>query len=270
MTILDTILAHKREEVLQAKETVSTSQLEQLPGYNRPRYSLKAFVANPQLSGIIAEFKRKSPSRGIINGTATVAETTQGYMHAGVSGLSILTDEHFFGGTLEDLAAGRAATEIPILRKDFVIDEYQIVEARAWGADAILLIAAALEPELLLRLAKFAHSIEMEVLMEVHNREELDRSLNDHLDLVGVNNRNLKDFTVDIHTSLQLAEYIPEQFVRVAESGLSDPREVVRLRLAGYQGFLMGQRFMETSHPATACEAFVAELNSLSPSNAPS
>jgi len=260
MTILDKIIEHKRKEVSDRKATISIDQLEQAPNYQLNRVSLSTKLKDPNESGIIAEFKRKSPSKGIINDQAEVTTTTIGYQEAGASGLSVLTDSIFFGGSAKDIEQIREQVQIPILRKDFIIDTYQIIEARAMGADVILLIAAVLTKKQLQELAAFAHSLQLEVLMEVHNQEELDRGLNPHIDLVGVNNRNLKDFTVDIQTAMGLASSIPDTFVKVAESGLSDPKEIKVLREYGYKGFLMGQRFMETAQPETACYAFIQSL----------
>ncbi|MEM7655915.1 MAG: indole-3-glycerol phosphate synthase TrpC [Bacteroidota bacterium] len=269
MSILDQIIAHKRQEVTDLKALFPVKLLEQSIYFESPTVSLRQYLTRPDKHGIIAEIKRKSPSRGEINPFVNVEKVSIGYMQAGASALSILTDEEFFGGKSEDLTLARRMNYCPILRKDFVIDEYQIVEARSIGADAILLIAACLYPQEVRQLAAFAHSLGLEVLMEVHDRNELDRSLNEHVDLVGVNNRNLKDFTVDIQTSLELAPHIPDEVVKVAESGLSDPNEVVRLKEAGFEGFLMGQRFMETSQPEKACAQFIEQLSKLTPLPSP-
>ena len=259
-TILDAIVEHKRQEVAQRKELYPVKLLEQSPYFETPTVSLKAYLQRPDLPGIIAEIKRQSPSQGPINPHVSVERVSIGYMQAGASALSILTDGKFFGGKNEDLTLARRMNYCPILRKDFTIDEYQIVEARSIGADAVLLIAACLTPDEIQRLAAFAQSLGLEVLMEVHDAEELSRSLCDDLDLVGVNNRNLKDFSVDIQTSLDLASQIPGQFVKVAESGLSAPGQVIQLAQAGFEGFLMGQAFMETAQPEKACARFIDQL----------
>jgi indole-3-glycerol phosphate synthase len=261
--ILDEIIAHKRNEVAARKELYPTKLLEQSPYFEAPCVSLRQYVTRPDLHGIIAEIKRRSPSQGDIHPYVDVERVSIGYMQAGASALSILTDEKYFGGSAADLTLARRLNYCPILRKDFIVEEYQLIEARSIGADAVLLIAAALSPAEIEMLARRAHELGLEVLLEVHDREELDRNLHENIDLVGVNNRNLKDFTVDINTSLELAELIPDSFVKVAESGLSDPKEVVRLRQAGYRGFLMGQRFMETSEPHKACARFIGELKKL-------
>ncbi|MEL6590740.1 MAG: indole-3-glycerol phosphate synthase TrpC, partial [Bacteroidota bacterium] len=263
MNILDEIVAHKRQEVAEQKALYPTKLLEQSIYFETPCISMREYITRPDKSGIIAEIKRRSPSKGDINPYVSVEKVSIGYMQAGASALSILTDNKYFGGKNEDLTLARQLNYCPILRKEFIIDEYQIVEARSIGADAILLIAACLEPAALKSLAAFAHSLGLQVLMEVHDEAELQGSLNEHLDLVGINNRNLKDFTVDINTSLQLVDQIPNEFVKVAESGISDPKEVIRLQEAGFQGFLMGQRFMETSQPEKACKRFVESLTAL-------
>jgi indole-3-glycerol phosphate synthase len=262
--ILDTIVAHKRQEVSDRQALYPIKLLEQSGYYQTPTVSLRHYLMRDDLSGIIAEIKRRSPSQGDINPYISIERVSIGYMQAGASALSILTDEKFFGGKSEDLTLARRMNYCPILRKDFVISEYQIVEARSMGADAILLIAACLSPAEIDQFATLAQSLGLEVLLEVHDREELARSLCDSIDLVGVNNRNLKDFSVSLNPSLSLAELIPNQFVKVAESGLSDPKEVVRLRQAGYRGFLMGQRFMETAQPEKACARFIEQLRALS------
>ncbi|TAE57151.1 MAG: indole-3-glycerol phosphate synthase TrpC [Bacteroidetes bacterium] len=257
MSILGTIIIHKRSEVEERKSLYPVKLLEKSPYFTSPCVSLRQYLTRPDLSGVIAEFKRKSPSKGDINPYASVEQVSVGYMQAGASALSILTDKTFFGGKNEDLSLARRMNYCPILRKDFTIDEYQIVEARSIGADAILLIAAVLGPEEIRRLAAFARSLGMETLLEVHDKEELTRSLCDEVDLVGVNNRNLKDFSLSLDTSLSLAEYIPDTFVKVTESGIHSPEQARMLRGAGYQGFLIGEQFMKTARPEQACAKFI-------------
>ncbi len=262
MTILDTIVARKWDEIAQRKAAVSEIDLQNMPLFNRPVNSARSAILAPGSTGVIAEFKRKSPSKGIINDRVDVAETTRGYVAAGAAVLSVLTDEPFFGGTPADLQAARAANpQTPILRKDFVVDAYQLLEAKAWGADLVLLIAACLTPEQVRSLSKYAQALGMEVLLEVHDAEELHRSLCDSVDLVGVNNRNLKTFVTDIDTSVQLAGLIPDQYVKVTESGLHDASTMVRLHNAGYQAFLIGEAFMKTDDPATALSALVTDYH---------
>lgn len=268
MNILDKIVAHKQHEVAESKSLVPVKRLEQSIYFENRVVSMKQYVSDPEKTGIIAEFKRKSPSKGLINGTAEVEQTSIGYMQAGASALSILTDQSFFGGKNEDLTLARRFNFCPILRKDFVIDEYQIIEAKSIGADCILLIAAVLEPKRLEQLAGFAKQLGLEVLMEVHDKEELERSLNEHLDLVGVNNRNLKTFEVSLETSLGLVEIIPSQFLKISESGISDPGTLVQLKAAGFDGFLIGENFMKHSRPHQAAYNFMNEFRDLSAQHA--
>ncbi|MBI1228047.1 MAG: indole-3-glycerol phosphate synthase TrpC [Bacteroidetes bacterium] len=259
MTILDKIIAHKRLEVAEQQVKVPVGDLEKGPYFERPTFSLSTAICRPDKVGIIAEHKRKSPSKGIINTNVTVEEVTTGYVHAGASALSVLTDEQFFGGKNEDLTIARGLNEVPILRKDFTIGEYQILEAKAIGADAILLIAAVLTPVEVRQLSRFARSLGLETLLEIHDHRELDH-ICDSVDAVGVNNRNLADFTVDVHRSLELAPHIPDEFVKVSESGLSDPVVVLELRAAGFQGFLIGESFMKMAGPGWACGEFIHRL----------
>src|SRR5690606_18579854 len=267
MNILDKIVAHKQTEVAESKSLMPVKRLEQSIYFENQVVSMKHYVTDPEKTGIIAEFKRKSPSRGLINGVAEVEQTSIGYMQAGASALSILTDKEFFGGKNEDLTLARKYNFCPILRKDFVIDEYQIIEAKSIGADCILLIAAVLDPGRLEALAAFAKQLGLEVLMEVHDQEELDRSLNDQLDLVGVNNRNLKTFDVSLETSLSLVDIILSQFIKISESGISDPATLVDLKAAGFDGFLIGENFMKSDRPHQAAYNFMNEFRSLSSQN---
>ncbi|MFO7369654.1 MAG: indole-3-glycerol phosphate synthase TrpC [Bacteroidales bacterium] len=256
MTILNEIISHKIKEVSLVKEKVPISRLEESLYFQRNPLSFTDFLLNPDKTGIIAEFKRKSPSRGVINSLSTIEEVTTGYFRSGASALSVLTDEKFFGGTAADLMRARELNPIPILRKDFVVDEYQLIEAKSIGADAVLLIAAALDIEQTKRLARFARSLQLQVLLEVHQEDELAH-LNEFVDMVGVNNRNLKTFTVDTETSVRLASQIPGSFVKVSESGITSPLTIKSLRGCGYQGFLIGENFMRTPEPAQAFSEFV-------------
>jgi indole-3-glycerol phosphate synthase len=260
MNILDQIVARKREEVASAKAKTSVKELEQTLYFGRETFSLKDFLLDPSKTGIIAEFKRKSPSKGIINNQVSVEEVTTGYAAAGASALSVLTDHDFFMGHDNDLLAARKVNEIPVLRKDFMVDEYQIIEAKALGADIILLIAACLTPQEILSFAKLAKSLGLSTLLEVHSREELDGTLNPFLDVIGVNNRNLKDFTVSIDTSIALAEIIPTDFLKISESAISNPETIKLLKKVGYNGFLIGENFMKTENPGQAMQDFVKEL----------
>lgn len=263
MNILDQIIADKQEEVAQRKSLYPVKLLEQSTFFTGQPVSLRKYVQRADKVGIIAEFKRQSPSKGVINGSADIERTSIGYMQAGASGLSVLTDTKYFGGKNEDLTIARSYNFCPILRKDFIIDEYQIVEAKSIGADVILLIAAALSPEDIKRLGAFAQSFGMEVLLEVHNEAELERSINQHVDLLGVNNRDLQTFTTDINTSKVLAEKIPSEFVKVSESGINDPHVVVDLMNHGYEGFLIGEYFMHKGSPEKACRDFVKSIQAI-------
>lgn len=260
MNILDKIVLRKKEEVADAKRLISIQDLERAEHFKRTPYSFKDFLLAEDRTGIIAEFKRRSPSKGLINGLADVAEVTRAYNNAGASALSVLTDVDFFGGKTDDLLAARAANEIPVLRKDFMIDEYQILEAKAWGADIILLIAAILTPKQINDFGKFAQNLGLNVLLEVHSQEELERSISPNLDAIGVNNRNLADFTVNIQTSFDLVNQIPDDFMKISESAISDPKTIKELKKAGFNGFLIGENFMKTDAPGQAINEFVAQI----------
>lgn len=259
MTILDRIIESKKVEVAASKLSMPISVLEKAPAFSRKCLSMKQSLLNSD-SGIISEFKRKSPSLGWINEDADVVEVTSGYSAAGASGISILTDMEFFGGSPFDIIASRPFVSCPILRKDFVIDEYQLYEAKAIGADVVLLIAAALTVEQTLELARKAHELGLEVLLEVHNAVEIDHA-NDFVDMLGVNNRNLKTFEQSIQTSFDLAALIPDQFVKVSESGISKVETVKELRKAGFRGFLMGENFMKEENPAEGLGKFIKQIN---------
>lgn len=259
MNILDNIVAAKLEHVARRKQAYSLRQLEAGAGFARETHSLRAQLRASPATGIIAEFKRKSPSKGIINGRAEVVPTTQGYLRAGATALSVLTDEPFFGGTDKDLLEARI-NACPILRKDFVIDEFQILEARALGADVILLIAAILNPGQIKRFTALAHSLGLEVLLEVHDAGEWAQHEGAGVDLVGVNNRNLKTFSVDVSTSKELITILPKEITKVSESGIDDPAVICDLRACGYEGFLMGEYFMKHEHPDRAALQFINQL----------
>lgn len=263
MTILDKIVIRKKEEIAQAKQLVSVKDLEAGLHFNRNPYVFKDFLLDDKRTGIIAEFKRRSPSKGVINDQVSVEEVTQAYAAAGASALSVLTDIDFFGGHTNDLLTARAANEIPILRKEFMIDEYQILEAKALGADIILLIAAILTPEEIKNLSAFAKSLGLNILLEVHNLEELQRSICKDLDAIGVNNRNLADFTVNIQTSFDLVNQIPDEFLKISESAISAPQTILDLKAAGFNGFLIGENFMKTANPGQAMRDFAGKLISV-------
>jgi indole-3-glycerol phosphate synthase len=260
MSILDEIVANKKRELSVLKREVSIQSLENSAHFGRTPFSLKASIRKPNASGIIAEFKRRSPSKGVLNGDAEVGRTTTGYCIAGASGLSILTDETYFGGSNKDLVASRSLHDCPILRKDFTIDEYQVLEAKSIGADAILLIAAVLDSTQLDQLTSLAHSLKLEVLLEVHDEEELKRSLDTDADLIGVNNRSLKTFEVSVEVSKRLAPLIPERSVKISESGISDPLVIAELCQHGFDGFLVGETFMKNRYPEVAAGMFIDEV----------
>jgi len=256
--ILERIVAYKKEEIRLAMQSVSRRELEKKEGFNRPVYSLREFLLKPEKTGIIAEFKRKSPSRGVFNDRATVQEVTCGYARAGASALSVLTDGPSFGGSADDLSEARF-NALPILRKEFILDPYQLAESRAMGDDAILLIAACLSPRQTEMLAREARELGLEVVLEIHEEEELGQ-LTDCIDVVGINNRNLRDFSVDPDRSIRLAQKLPAEIVRIAESGIRDVETLMKLRSAGFHGFLIGEQFMHAPESAFAFASFVEEL----------
>ena len=259
MNILDKIIIDKRREVILKKSIIPISQLEKSVLFDRKTISLSLNLRNSS-SGIIAEHKRRSPSKSVINNNFTVEEVVKGYENAGACGISILTDGKYFGGSLDDLILARASVNIPLIRKEFIIDEYQILEAKAHGADVILLIAAVLTRNEIEYLSKFAQSLGLEVLLEVHNQEELEKSIMPSLDMIGVNNRNLKTFEVSLDFSKQLADLIPNEFVKVSESGISSIEAIKELQPFGYQGFLIGENFMKTDDAGKSAKEFISPL----------
>lgn len=260
MNILDEIIAHKRKEVADRKEFYSEKLLKHSIYFDMPCLSLSKNLREAKGAGIIAEIKRKSPSKGIINTSVSVERTSAGYVKAGATALSVLTDNHFFGGSNMDLTEARIFARCPILRKDFILEEYQVMEAKSIGADVILLIAAALTPSRISVLCKFAHGLGLEVLLEVHNETELMENLEAGADMIGVNNRDLKTFELSVETSVRLAGLIPDSVVKVSESGIESPDVIVRLKQHGYKGFLMGQTFMQNGRPELMAEQFITKL----------
>lgn len=258
MNILDKIILHKREEVEVRKGLVTEAELMASKYFSKPSLSLKASLQHVNSTGIIAEFKRKSPSKGFINQYADVEVITKAYTTHGAAGLSVLTDNEFFGGSTHDLVLARE-NSIPILRKDFMIDAYQIMNAKAMGADVILLIAACLTKTEVKFLAAYAKELQLEVILELHAESELDH-ICESIDMVGINNRNLKTFAVDINRSLKMAKQIPGGMVKIAESGISDVATIERFKDAGFHGFLIGEIFMKDADPAKAFETFVNRL----------
>lgn len=257
MTILDTIVERKKQEVAAAKAKVSLQELTAYPLFERTCYSVKDSVLHADRTGIIAEYKRASPSKGLINGHSSVEEVVLGYQNAGASAISVLTDADFFQGSLEDLTKARAVLTIPLLRKEFIVDKYQIAEAKAYGADIILLIAACLTPAEIEEFSTYAKSLGLNVLLEVHNEEELVQNIFPTIDAIGVNNRNLKDFSVSLDHSYDLVNKIPDNYIKVSESGISDPETIKDLKSKGFNSFLIGENFMKTQDPATAIKEFV-------------
>ena len=259
MSLLGKILFEKEKEVWYRKKEVPYRHLEKSHFFSRGTVSLRERLLAPGSSGIIAEFKRLSPSKGVIHEGADVTQIIPGYEAAGAAGISVITDNRFFGGSTRDLEEARDHTALPLLRKDFIIDEYQIVEARAAGADVILLIAAALEQKMIKTLSRLAGELELEVLFEIHDPAELIK-LPDMPVLAGVNNRDLKTFEVSLRTAVHAAALIPPEMVKVAESGLQDPRDIHLLRGHGYRGFLIGETFMRESDPGKACKTFIEKI----------
>lgn len=262
MNILEQIVLHKQAEVSQRKELRPVTLLEKAIATMAPVVSLKESLVKPGASGIIAEFKRKSPSKGMINTLANAIETTNGYIEAGASALSVLTDHYFFGAGPHDLEQAKNSNRAPVLRKDFIIDEYQLFESRAMGADAILLIAAILSKEALNSLSALAHALGLEVLIEVHEREELEK-FPVNIDVIGVNNRDLKTFSTDVNRSLSLLPYLPTGIVKISESGIDDPQVAAGLKQNGFDGFLIGEQFMKQEKPGIACADFIQHFKRL-------
>lgn len=261
MMILEKIISFKKQEVAKIKSEVPVKKLVESPMFKRTPLSLKASLTESNSTGIIAEFKRQSPSKGIINDKATVTEVTNGYLDANVAGQSILTDTSFFGGTMADLMEARNSNQIkPILRKDFVVDGFQIVEAKAIGADVILLIATCLTSGQLKNYGQLATDLGLEVLYEVHTQEDLDKIGDLDNKIIGINNRNLKTFEVDLEHSIKLSEQIPSSAIKVSESGISSPRVITGLKEYGFQGFLIGENFMKTENPGEACKEFIDQI----------
>lgn len=258
-SILDKIIAHKRQEVAQKSELVPVKLLEQSIYFRTPVVSLSRYLTRPDKIGVIAEFKRKSPSKGDIHPYAQVEDVSIGYMQGGASALSVLTDFTFFGGKNADLQEARKFNFCPILRKDFIISEYQILEARSIGADAILLLASVLSAEEIRQYTAFSRSLGLEVLIEIHEEEHIDRVSPD-AQVIGVNNRDLRNFSVDTQRSIDLLPLLPSEMVPVSESGLSQPETVVDLKQAGFRGFLIGEAFMATDRPGQACRQFIQDV----------
>jgi indole-3-glycerol phosphate synthase len=260
MNILDTIKAQKLREVAQLKTQYSYSFLEKQPLFNSATHSLKKVIESSVTGGIIAEFKRKSPAKGNINLDASVVEVTQGYANAAVSGLSVLTDTDFFGARTNDFELARKYNTIPMLRKDFIVDEYQIIQSKAMGADVILLIAKILTKKQMQSYTFLAHELGMEVFLETQNEEEILENMDLNFDLIGINNRNLNSFEVSVENSIKLAQLLPKSSIKIAESGINSLETIQLLQANGFNGFLMGEYFMAAKNPAEKCKNLIQQL----------
>lgn len=262
MNILNKIVIHKKHEVDEKKQLFPIKLLERSIYYNSKTLSLSDYIQRSDMVGIIAEFKRKSPSKGIISEYAIPEKVCLQYMQAGASALSVLTDSKFFGGSSHDLIAARKINFSPILQKDFIVDEYQIVEAKSIGADAILLIAEVLTEFELKHFLHLAHSLGLETVIEIHDSEHIHKLPSDTT-LIGINNRDLKSFKVNILNSLSLIDYLPKNVLKIAESGISSAEEVVKLKNSGFNGFLIGERFMQASNPGKVCAEFIKQVKKM-------
>lgn len=260
MNILDTIKAQKIKEVELLKTQFSYSFLEEQPLFNSATHSMKKAIESSVTGGIIAEFKRKSPAKGNINLEANVVEVTQGYSNAAVSGLSVLTDSEFFGAQKTDFGLARKSNSIPMLRKDFMVDEYQIIQSKAMGADVILLIAKILSKEQLKSFTHLAHELGMEVFLETQNEAEIQENLDLNFDLIGINNRNLNSFEVSVENSMKLAQLLPKSSIKIAESGIQSSATIQLLKANGFNGFLIGEYFMKEKNPAEKCKKLIQQL----------
>lgn len=259
MNILEQIIRHKRKELQLKKRAQPIERIMNSPLMERSVNSFTDSIRDKREPGIIAEFKRKSPSEGLINAEVDVTQVTSGYTTYGASALSVLTDENFFGGGSYDLGLARNNKDIPLLRKDFIIDEYQVAESKAIGADVILLIAAVLQPKEVRQLTHFAHGLDLQVILEIHTIQELDRFC-PGIDALGVNNRNLKTFNTDIQQSINLYPHLPAEVVKLSESGIKTPADAQLLLRAGFDGLLIGSLFMKESVPHLAFADFIKDL----------
>jgi indole-3-glycerol phosphate synthase len=259
MNILDKIVLEKKSIVDASKKEISIDALEKSGYFLQKAYSFEEQLKLANGTGIIAEFKRQSPSKGAINKNANVEEVSKAYEDAGAVAISVLTDESFFGAEKNDFALARKTVQIPLLRKDFIIDEYQIIETKAMGADMLLLIGACLSKQEIKSFASLANSIGLQVLLEIHTEEELEM-ITEHCNFIGINNRNLKTFEVDLENSIRLANSLPKDKIKIAESGISEVETVLHLKKQGFDGFLMGENFMKTSDPGESCKTFIQQL----------
>ncbi len=259
--ILDKIIATKRLEIENLRAQNSLESFSKFPLFKLKTRSLKASIKD-KTCGIIAEIKRQSPSKGILKKDLKPRDIAIAYRNAGAAGISVLTDNQYFGGSLEDLLEVRAVVDLPILRKEFIIDPIQLHESKAHGADVILLIAAALSPEEILSLSKIAQELGMEVLLEVHNKEEALSSPLEHVDILGVNNRDLHTFKVSLDHSFEIASLLPKDLIKISESGINSSNDIKSLMHSGYSGFLIGESFIVTDDPGVTCASFIKEATS--------
>jgi indole-3-glycerol phosphate synthase len=259
---LEKIILNKKREITERKSLYPVKLLERSVYFPTIPVSMKSYLTRSDKLGVIAEFKRKSPSKGWINQFAKPGEITLGYMQSGASALSVLTDKVFFDGSFADLTAARTENYCPILQKDFILDEYQIIEAKSIGADCVLLIAAVLSKDEIKRLADFAHSLKLEVLLEIHTEAELEKVPED-VQIIGINNRNLETFEVDLENAKRLLEKLPNEKVKVAESGIHSAEVASELKGMGFDGLLIGEQFMKTIDPVGACRRFIRGLEKL-------
>ncbi|RRO15243.1 indole-3-glycerol phosphate synthase TrpC [Flavobacteriaceae bacterium 14752] len=259
MHILEEITIFKKQLLNYKKQVISIAELEKMSFFDRECISLTEQIRKSEI-GIIAEHKRRSPSKPHINFKTDVFEVAKAYEGAGASGMSVLTEQKYFGGSLEDLILARSACNLPLLRKDFIVDEYQIVESKAHGADVILLIAACLTPLEVKQFSELAHQLGLQTILEVHNLNELQVYLCEHIDIVGVNNRNLKTFEVNLDTSKTLVQHIPKNVVKISESGIKHPKDIIDLKSLGYDGFLLGEHFMKTDDPGQSAQDFIQNI----------
>ena len=259
MNILDKIILEKKLIVEASKKEFPISSLEKSNYFLQKTCSFEEQLALANGVGIIAEFKRQSPSKGAINKNADVEKVSKAYEEAGAVAISVLTDETFFGAKQNDFTLARKAVNIPLLRKDFIIDEFQIIETKAMGADILLLIGACLSKQQIKSFASLANGIGLQVLLEIHTEEELDM-ITEHCNFIGINNRNLKTFEVDLENSIRLAKSLPKEKIKIAESGISEVETVLHLKKQGFDGFLMGENFMKTDDPGKSCKAFIQQL----------
>ena len=259
MKILDKIVEDKKIEINKLLSNSSISKLENSHLFSRKCISLKESIKNNN-SGIICEFKRRSPSNQNINYISSLSDVISGYEEAGAAGLSILTNKKYFDGDTQDIIDIRDISNLPILRKEFIISEYQVIEAKSIGSDAILLIASILSKEEIIGYSSLAKSIGLEVLLEIHSEDELYKISGDDIDIIGVNNRNLDTLEIDLNNSIELYEKIPSKFFKISESGISEVESILKLKEVGYNGFLIGEKFMKTNNPMESAYDFIKKI----------